>query len=132
QGLLWDFLRDVEKRYRSQPVELPGMRAEVSVLERRAKNALSRIRKLVPKDNSELVDEIQEAFLEFQDLADRAQRRISEIEEESRQMVHMAGVGLMVEVVAHELARSSENALKSLEGMRTTELPASLRARLDT
>jgi signal transduction histidine kinase len=38
----------------------------------------------------------------------------------------------MVEVVAHELARSSENALKALEGMRTTELPANLRARLDT
>jgi signal transduction histidine kinase len=132
QGLLWDFLRDVEKKYRSQPVELPDARAEVNALERRARNALNRIRKVVPENNSELVDEIQEAFLEFQDLADRAQRRISEIEEESRQMVHMAGVGLMVEVVAHELARSSENALKALEGMRTTELPANLRARLDT
>ena len=132
QGLLWDFLRDVEKKYRSQPVELPDVRAEVNVLERRAKNALSRIRKLIPDDNTDLVDEIQEAFLEFQDLAERAQRRINEIEEESRQMVHMAGVGLMVEVVAHELARSSENALKALEGMRATELPANLRARLDT
>lgn len=132
QSLLWDFIREVDRRYRSQGVELTDVKAEVAGLERRAKSALSRIRKLVPKKDAEAVDEIQEAFLEFQELAERAQQRILEIEEDSRQMVHMAGVGLMVEVVAHELARSSESALKALESLRTSAMPAGVKARLDT
>ncbi|MFT9297979.1 MAG: HAMP domain-containing sensor histidine kinase, partial [Gluconobacter sp.] len=43
-----------------------------------------------------------------------------------------AGVGLMVEVVAHELARSSENALKVLDQLRTADLPAQVRAHINT
>jgi hypothetical protein len=49
QGLLWDFIREVDRRYKSQPLELTDVKAEVAGLERRAKSALSRIRKLVPK-----------------------------------------------------------------------------------
>ena len=38
-------------------------------------------------------------------------------------MLQMAGVGLLVEVVAHELARSTENALAALEALRGKEVP---------
>jgi len=132
QDLLWEFLREVDRRYKAQQLELSDVKAEVAGLEKRAKSALSRIRKLVPKNEAVVVDEIQEAFLEFQDLADRAQQKIREIEEDSRQLVHMAGVGLMVEVVAHELARSSEHALNALESIRSSDLSATVRARLET
>jgi signal transduction histidine kinase len=44
----------------------------------------------------------------------------------------MAGVGLMVEVVAHELARASENTLQTLETLRTKDVPDEVKARLDT
>lgn len=132
QDLLWEFLREVDRRYKTQQIELTDVKAEVAGLEKRAKSALGRIRKLVPKKDAEVVDEIQEAFLEFQDLADRAQQKIREIEEDSRQLVHMAGVGLMVEVVAHELARSSEHALNALELIRSSELSSAVRARLET
>ena len=54
------------------------------------------------------------------------------VEQESRRMVDMAGVGLMVEVVAHELARSSENALKALDKLRTADLPDQVRAHINT
>jgi signal transduction histidine kinase len=132
QALLLDFIREVERRYKGQSVELTDVKAEVAGLERRANSALARIRKVVPKKDAEVVDEIQEAFLEFQDLAERAQEKIREIEEDSRQLVHMAGVGLMVEVVAHELARSSEHALSALETIRTSDLSSVVRARLET
>lgn len=132
QGLLWDFLRDVEKRHKSQPLDLGDVKAEVTRLESRAEGALKRIRRLVPKDQGDLFDDLQQAFFEFRELAERAQRRIEEVEADSRQMVQMAGVGLMVEVVAHELARSSETALDALEGLRGRELPDEARARLDT
>ncbi len=132
QGLLWDFLRDVEKRHKQQPIDLGDVKAEVARLEGRAKGALTRIRKLVPADEVDLVDDLQQAFLEFQDLAARAQLRIEEVEADSRQMVQMAGVGLMVEVVAHELARSSESALQALEALRGKAVPEDVRSRLDT
>lgn len=132
QGLLWDFLRDVEKRHKEQRLDLGDVKAEVTRLEGRATSALTRIRRMVPPDEIDVVDDLKQAFLEFKDLAERAQRRIEEVEADGRQMVQMAGVGLMVEVVAHELARSSEHALEALEGLRGREVPAEVRARLDT
>jgi signal transduction histidine kinase len=47
-------------------------------------------------------------------------------------MIQMAGVGLMVEVVAHELARATEGALQALEALKGRDLPSELKARLDT
>ena len=66
---------------------------------------------------------MQLTFLELKEFFDQAQRRIAEVESENRQMVQMAGVGLLVEVVAHELARSAENALAALEALRGKEVP---------
>lgn len=132
QVLLWEFLRDVEKRYKKQSTELGDVKAEVSKLESRAKGALSRLRKIVPKEEQTTLEDLQHAFLEFQDLADRAQKRVIEVEDDSKQMIQMAGVGLMVEVVAHELARASENALKALEALRGKEMPTEVRAHLET
>jgi signal transduction histidine kinase len=63
--------------------------------------------------------------------AERARERIAQVEDESRQMIEMAGVGLMVEVVAHELARASENALENLEALRAKRVPEEVRGRLD-
>ena len=47
-------------------------------------------------------------------------------------MVEMAGVGLMVEVVAHELARASENSLRALDRLKGDSLPPALRSHLST
>ena len=47
-------------------------------------------------------------------------------------MIEMAGVGLMVEVVAHELARASESALKALESLKGKEVPEKLRAQFSS
>lgn len=132
QGVLWYFLRDVERRYKQQPIALGDVKSEVAQLESRARGALSRIRSLVSKKEAAVVDDLEHAFMEFRELTARAQKRIAEVEEDSRQMVQMAGVGLMVEVVAHELARASENALEALEALRGKQVPAEVGARLDT
>jgi signal transduction histidine kinase len=104
----------------------------VDTLEGRAKAALTKVRAIVPKENGQLIDELQHTLTEFRDLTSRAQERVDVAEAEGRQMVQMAGVGLMVEVVAHELARASETALASLERLRGKDLPAEIRANLET
>lgn len=38
----------------------------------------------------------------------------SSLEEQRRQLVHLAGVGLMVEIVAHELGRATQHALRAI------------------
>lgn len=132
QTLLWDFLRDMERRYKAQPLDLGDVRAEVQRLEGRAEGAIRRLRMLVPKEENGVVTDLQQALVELRELAEQAQQRIEQVEADGRQMVQMAGVGLMVEVVAHELARSSEAALEALEGLRGRDLPEAVRSRLDT
>ena len=117
-----DFLRDIEKRYKDQPLDTTSARTDIVNLENRAKIALKQIRKNAP-DSLNIIDELQHTFFEIKEFFDRAQRRISEMENENRQMIQMAGVGLLVEVVAHELARSTENALMALKGLQGNHIP---------
>lgn len=132
QGLLFPFMRNVEKQYKGQKVDLSEAKLEVSRLESRAQTALKRLRKLAPKEGQEAVEDLEQVLFEFSDFAERARRRIAEVEKESRQMIDMAGVGLMVEVVAHELARASENALENLEELRGKAVPEDVRVRLES
>lgn len=130
--MLWDFFREVEKRYKKAPIDVGDVKAQIETLEARAKTAITRVRRLVPKEERDVVEDLHHAFVEFRDLSTRAQQRIDEVEAEGRQMLQMAGVGLMVEVIAHELARASESALVSIERLRGSELPGEVRAKLET
>ncbi len=125
QSQLRDFLREVERRHKDQPLDMTEAKTDVSNLEKRAKTALRQIRRIAP-ESSKTVDELQNTFSEIKEFFGRAQRRIDEVESENRRMVQMAGVGLLVEVVAHELARSTENALVALEALRGRDLPEQL------
>lgn len=122
QSQLGGFLRDVQKRYKGQPLDMGEAKPDITELEKRTKSALSRIRKTAP-EASEVIEELQHLFFEIKEYFERAQNRITEVENENRQMVQMAGVGLLVEVVAHELARSTENALSALEALKGHHIP---------
>lgn len=132
QNLLGSFLKDVERQYKSQKIDLADARSEVNRLEDRAKSALKKLQKLAPPEGQEAVEDLQQTLFEFSDFAARARVRIAEVEQESRQMVEMAGVGLMVEVVAHELARASENALEALDRLHRRSVPEEIRANIET
>jgi signal transduction histidine kinase len=132
RDMLWDFFREIDRRHKKLPMDLGDVKAEINTLESRARTALTKVRKLVPKSESEIVDDLQLAFTEFRDLSMRAQQKIEEVEADSRQMIQMAGVGLMVEVIAHELARASESALEALESLRGANMPREVTSRLET
>ena len=132
QEQLFRFMRHMDSQYKGQKVDLREAKSEIDRLEARATGAVRRLRKLSSPDGLEVVEELQQTLLEFSEFAERARRRIEEVEQESRQMVEMAGVGLMVEVVAHELARASENALVNLEEMRSKRVPEDIRLKLES
>lgn len=129
---LWDFFKEVDLRYRKRTEDLGDIKKEIGGLEGRAKAALRKLRKHVPREEMEVFTDLEHSLQEFHDLSTKAQQRIDEVEADSRQMVQMAGVGLLVEMIAHELARSTESALASLESLRGKDLPQEVRARLDT
>jgi signal transduction histidine kinase len=129
-SLLLNFLKGVEEQYKSQKIDLSEAKTEITALEERAKTALKRLKKLAPKEGQGAVEDLQQTILEFTDFAERARQRITEVEQESRQMIEMAGVGLMIEVVAHELARASENALENLEILRKKAVPEEVKTAL--
>lgn len=132
QDRLGDFMRDVERQYKNQKVDLSDAQAKVAQYEDRAKSAIVRLKRLTPPEGSAAIEDLQQTLFEFSEFAAKARVRIEEVEQESRQMLEMAGVGLMVEVVAHELARASENALKALDRLRGNEVPENLRAHFNT
>ena len=132
QDLLFRSIKNVERQYKGQKVDLSEAKTEVENLNARSKSALARLKKLSPPEGSEAIEDLQQTLFEFSDFADRARQRIEEVERESRQMVEMAGVGLMVEVVAHELARASENAVENLEALRGRNIPEEVRAKLES
>ncbi len=119
---LRDFLKDVQRRHKDQPLDMTEAKTDVSNLEKRANTALRKIKRIAP-ESADTVEELQHTFFEIKEFFDRAQNRIAEVESENRQMMQMAGVGLLVEVVAHELARSTENALAALEALRGRDVP---------
>ncbi len=132
QTLLGRFLKEVERQYKAQKIDLSDAKTEIDRLEDRAKLAHRRLLRLVSAEGRDILDELNQTLLEFSEFANRARARIAQVEDESRQMVEMAGVGLMVEVVAHELARASENALKALDALHRKSVPAEIRAHIDT
>ena len=131
QSQLRDFLKDVQTRYKNQPLDMAEASTDVTSLLRRANTAIRQIKQNVPEE-AETAEQLRLAFLEIKDLFGRAQQRIAEVEGENRQMIQMAGVGLLVEVVAHELARSTENALATLNSLRGENVPKQTRGLLES
>lgn len=132
QDRLGMFMQDIERQYKHQKIDLSDVQAKVIKLEDRARTAIQQLKKLTPPEGGEAIEDLQQTLFEFSEFAAQARKRIEEMEQESRQMIEMAGVGLMVEVVAHELARASENALKALAKLKGNDVPYQLRSYFNT
>lgn len=81
--------------------------AVVGSLEERIRTSLKLIRKDF-KGDGELLEQVKDAFIEIKDAHARAIARISSMEEEKERLTQLAGVGLLIEVIAHELTRATE------------------------
>ena len=101
-------------------------------LEKRMKTAIRAIRKVVPSEHREVVQELDLMREEFARFAAQARERIADMEKDANQMFAMAGIGLMVEVVAHELTRSAEDALDVLNSLKRKTVPDEVRRRLES
>ena len=124
------FLRDVQRRHKNQPIDIVEADRGITDLITRTQTAIQRIRKSAPEES--IGADLHNMFAELRTQFDRLRQRTQEVEKENREMLQMAGVGLMVEVVAHELARSTENALSAIEDLRRRQVPDQIRRLLES
>lgn len=92
----------------------------VSGLEDRARTSIRAIRRNY-SGPEEVLQQVTDAFKELKDAHTRAVDRIGTMEEEKDRLTQLAGIGLMIEVIAHELTRAieyTERTLKSVDRKR--------------
>ena len=129
---LRDEMKRVENAFKKNKPRVPTDPTRTKALEQRMKKAIRALARSADEDQREIVAEFEEMREEFSRYAAEARERILELEQDTDQMVAMAGVGLMVEVVAHELARSAEDALDTLNKLQRKNVPEEVRSRLES
>jgi len=132
QTQLREKMRRVESQYKEKREKFEPAKTEVKALEKRARSSIALLRETATDDELEAIDELQMTLFHVTEFAQRAQRRIEEVEKDAQQMIDMAGIGLMVEMVAHELARTSEDALDNLNALRSKNVPDDVRTRIES
>lgn len=122
QDRMRKFLDDVEKRHAPKDVDLDDADRRVEDLQGRIKSAISGLTKR-HADEAPHLRELLAFFEEMHAYFAAARKRAGEVEDERERMVQLAGVGLMLEMIAHELARSTETALTLLTDADEDDLP---------
>lgn len=129
------FLEKVEKENRSlDTTTLSALDRKISASSTAATRTLLSIQQRAPQER-EAVQQVLAELSEVEDAWKRAKDALVEKGNQLQQYVHLAGVGLSVEFIAHELARSTEHALEYLKDRRVQSDPAmleNLRAQLKT
>ncbi len=128
QERLRGFLKGVRERHKAPSPDKIKVETDIPRLLERANSTVKKIRHIVP----DVANDLQQIMGEIEESSSHIQDRITEVEIEKQQMTQMAGVGLLVEVVAHELARATENALAAIEALRGEDVPDQISSLLST
>lgn len=129
QNLLRNFMNEVEKSQKRIEIDLAQVESEIGSLESRARQAFRMLKSKHRESSIELQD-LQEMFDQLKEYFDQARDFAAQTEDEKTRLLQLAGIGLMLEVVAHELARSTETAMKSLATAQTEDLPVDVASTL--
>jgi signal transduction histidine kinase len=104
------FLNSVDKQ---TALALPTIEEKVGVERAAINRTLNQIKREYPQVGS-LAAEIAVSVKRLVGAMSDVKDLTNSLEDQRRQLVHLAGVGLMVEVVAHELGRATQHALRSI------------------
>lgn len=121
-SLLKGFMDDTNDEQRRITADIETLEKRMSTLEGRAKEAVRALTRKHRDSNVELRD-VLGLFEEMKEQFDQARAVAEQAEVDRTRLIQLAGVGLMLEVVAHELARSTEHALAALGTAETEDLP---------
>ncbi len=129
QNLLRNFMNEVERAQKHIDIDAEQLEERTLTLEGRATDAIRRLKRRHSDSQIELED-LRLMFVQLKEYFDQARALAEQAEDERARLIQLAGIGLMLEVVAHELARSTETAMKSLANAQTEDLPEQTAATL--
>lgn len=113
------FLERIDKENKSPTDDdIHDMDERIVANQRAAANTLKVLAERVPQER-DAIGAVLAQLAEVTDAWDRAKNALSAHDAEVEQYLHLAGVGLMVELIAHELARATDNALELLSKKTT-------------
>jgi signal transduction histidine kinase len=131
QDRLRRFIEEVDERHREIELDFQQTEKRVLNLENRAQASIRQLEKRHADEQPQL-RELLALFEEMRAYFGAAKQRAEQIEDERDRMIQLAGVGLMLEIVAHELARSTEFTLRILDEADPGRLPADIAALFGT
>lgn len=129
QNLLRNFMDEVASSQRHVDIDITQVEERISTLESRARDAIRHLKNKHRESSFELQD-IQAIFDQMKEYFEQARVLAEQAEDERARLMQLAGIGLMLEVVAHELARSTETAMMSLSNAQTQNLPSDISSTL--
>jgi len=104
---------------------------EVDALTIRARESLERVKPASSQDQI-IIKDVLEMFDHLEAKYEAAEVRLAEAEHEHERLIDLAGVGLMVESLAHELTRSVEYAVSLINSSRKQGLPQEIKLFFET
>jgi signal transduction histidine kinase len=119
------FLNQVDAEVKSaEPTTFDNLEERVRTAEERLQAGLRTLLERHPalEEEAEILGGLRQAVEELERWM-REARELAETYDAGRaQMIHLAGIGLMVEILAHELTRATSNTLATLAGAGSEEL----------
>jgi signal transduction histidine kinase len=124
------FLEEVERK-KAPPLEevVAEVESKLTSSKDSAVNTLRAMDARSPQESSN-IKKVLEHLEEVSDAWERAKLRIENFQEEMERFIHLAGVGLMLEFIAHELSRITQDTLKAVSARRLS--PEVVEAQLKT
>lgn len=129
QHLLRNFMDEVERSQRHVELDVAAVEERISVLESRATESIRQLKRR-HRDSSLELQDLLDMFEQMKRYFDQARSLAEQAEDERTRLLQLAGIGLMLEVVAHELARSTETAMQSLASAQKQNMPAEITSTL--
>lgn len=115
------FLNQVDAHLKtSDRLTLTDVTTRVADEEDRIQRALDELLRELPdsQDAKAFAADVSDAVASIRDLNDQVRRTAATYETGRSQLVHLASVGLMVEILAHELWRATDGALRTIADAR--------------
>lgn len=98
-------------------IDMRAVERNVEAYEKRVERNIAELKKAFPGEEATL-DRLRESFQSMRYAYNQARDLAQKSEDNSQRLLDLAGVGLLVEVIAHELARATKNTLDMITSAR--------------
>jgi len=133
---LKSFMQQIDKEEEDNTaiLSLDTIEQRVKSAEGKARKSIDELLNKYPKIKQEvdLLEAFDEVLMETKEMINIAKTSSRSLENRLNTTIHLAGLGLMVDVIAHELNRLTQNALKTVNRIALEDLDSNTESSMNT